>query len=120
MRLNMRLTPDQSCFRTIHLEHHRPIAISLSGFAIGVAVLLVATVVLAHGGGLNSEGCHNNRKTGDYHCHRGPAAADRPTPRKTGEGAPVKGLIGQDGACPPGKELLLKPLPNGLLQPVCK
>lgn len=25
----------------------------------------------AHGGGLNSEGCHNNRKTGDYHCHRG-------------------------------------------------
>ena len=27
--------------------------------------------VEAHGGGLNSEGCHNNRKTGDYHCHRG-------------------------------------------------
>ena len=26
--------------------------------------------VLAHGGGLNKEGCHNNRKTGDYHCHR--------------------------------------------------
>lgn len=24
----------------------------------------------AHGGGLNSAGCHNNRKTGDYHCHR--------------------------------------------------
>ncbi|WP_100868590.1 excalibur calcium-binding domain-containing protein [Novosphingobium kunmingense] len=22
-------------------------------------------------GGLNGEGCHNNRKTGDYHCHRG-------------------------------------------------
>lgn len=27
----------------------------------------------AHGGGLNSAGCHNNRKTGDYHCHRAPA-----------------------------------------------
>ena len=27
----------------------------------------------AHGGGLNAEGCHNNRKTGDYHCHRGPS-----------------------------------------------
>jgi len=26
----------------------------------------------AHGGGLNSEGCHNNRKTGDYHCHWAP------------------------------------------------
>lgn len=24
----------------------------------------------AHGGELNAEGCHNNRKTGDYHCHR--------------------------------------------------
>lgn len=24
-----------------------------------------------HPGGLNAEGCHNNRKTGGYHCHRG-------------------------------------------------
>lgn len=24
----------------------------------------------AHGGGLNADGCHVNRKTGDYHCHR--------------------------------------------------
>ena len=29
----------------------------------------------AHPGGLNAEGCHNNRKTGGYHCHRGPAAS---------------------------------------------
>ncbi len=28
----------------------------------------------AHPGGLNSEGCHNNRKTGGYHCHRGAEA----------------------------------------------
>lgn len=27
-----------------------------------------------HGGGLNAEGCHMNRKTGDYHCHRGSTA----------------------------------------------
>ena len=25
---------------------------------------------LAHGGGLNSQGCHNERATGGYHCHR--------------------------------------------------
>jgi hypothetical protein len=31
--------------------------------------------VVAHPGGLNAEGCHNNRKTGGYHCHRGPSAA---------------------------------------------
>lgn len=35
------------------------------------AGLLMASNSHAHGGGLNSEGCHNNRKTGDYHCHRG-------------------------------------------------
>ena len=25
----------------------------------------------SHGGGLNKSGCHNNRSTGYYHCHRG-------------------------------------------------
>jgi hypothetical protein len=25
----------------------------------------------AHPGGLDASGCHHNRKTGDYHCHRG-------------------------------------------------
>ena len=34
-------------------------------------VALPAKPALAHGGGLNSEGCHNNRRTGDYHCHGG-------------------------------------------------
>ena len=29
----------------------------------------------AHGGGLNKDGCHTNRKTSDYHCHRGPPPA---------------------------------------------
>ena len=27
--------------------------------------------IFAHSGGLNQDGCHNNRKTGGYHCHRG-------------------------------------------------
>jgi hypothetical protein len=45
-----------------------------SGIAFGITVLALAHgAALAHGGGLNSEGCHNNRKTGDYHCHRAPA-----------------------------------------------
>lgn len=25
--------------------------------------------VFAHSGGTDSNGCHTNRKTGDYHCH---------------------------------------------------
>jgi hypothetical protein len=41
----------------------------------------------AHGGGLNSEGCHTNRKTGDYHCHRGNSAS-LATPNGTAKRAP--------------------------------
>jgi len=37
------------------------------------------TPVLAHGGGLNAEGCHNDRKRGGYHCHRGAATSPNPT-----------------------------------------
>jgi len=47
-------------------------------------ILMIASLALviwyapdaqAHPGGLNAEGCHNNRKTGDYHCHRSSGAA---------------------------------------------
>ncbi len=34
-----------------------------------VILLFVAESALAHSGRTNSAGCHNNRKTGDYHCH---------------------------------------------------
>ena len=40
---------------------------------VGLALLvmtMMATDAIAHGGGLNSAGCHPNRKTGGYHCHR--------------------------------------------------
>jgi hypothetical protein len=39
---------------------------------ITASILSVCAVPSVHGhpGGLNAEGCHNNRKTGDYHCHR--------------------------------------------------
>lgn len=35
--------------------------------------------VHGHGGGLDSDGCHTNRKTGDYHCHRGAVATPPPS-----------------------------------------
>lgn len=49
--------------------------------AASLVFLLLASNVHAHGGGLNSDGCHANRKTGDYHCHRAPNAA---TPQARG------------------------------------
>jgi endonuclease YncB( thermonuclease family) len=39
---------------------------------------LAAPPVIAHGGGLDSEGCHNNRKTGDRHCHRKSGSSSKP------------------------------------------
>ncbi|MDR7155359.1 hypothetical protein J2W40_002186 [Sphingobium xenophagum] len=36
-----------------------------------------ADAAFAHGGGLNAEGCHNDRKNGGYHCHRAPSAPAR-------------------------------------------
>ena len=32
---------------------------------------IISLDVIAHGGGLDALGCHNNRSTGDYHCHGG-------------------------------------------------
>jgi hypothetical protein len=41
---------------------------------VAAAALLAAASgsapVAAHGGGLDRNGCHHNRRTGDYHCHR--------------------------------------------------
>ena len=43
---------------------------------VGVATNVSSTgPAIAHPGGLNGEGCHNNRKTGGYHCHRSGRAA---------------------------------------------
>lgn len=36
-----------------------------------VCMAIVSTIALGHGGGLDADGCHTNRKTGEYHCHRG-------------------------------------------------
>ncbi|WP_084513580.1 YHYH domain-containing protein [Azovibrio restrictus] len=30
---------------------------------------LVSPVALGHPGGIDADGCHTNRKTGEYHCH---------------------------------------------------
>ena len=36
--------------------------------------LLLPTLSWPHGGGLDSHGCHHDRKAGGYHCHQGPLA----------------------------------------------
>lgn len=53
------------------------------------ALLLLAAGcdVPAHPGGLDKHGCHNNRSTGEYHCHRGSAA---PAPRSDLQRSPTR------------------------------
>lgn len=41
-------------------------------------LVVLANLASAHGGGLNAQGCHNNRNTGDYHCHRPQRSAQPP------------------------------------------
>lgn len=38
--------------------------------AVFLSLLSLSNLVYAHGGGLDANGCHTNRKTGDYHCHQ--------------------------------------------------
>lgn len=42
-----------------------------AGTALLICMMLSPSV-LAHSGRTNSEGCHTNRKTGEYHCHGSP------------------------------------------------
>ncbi|GAB3344339.1 excalibur calcium-binding domain-containing protein [Marilutibacter aestuarii] len=50
-----------------------------AGILIIASQLAWPHAAAAHSGGLNAEGCHNDRKNGGYHCHRSPAP--RPPPR---------------------------------------
>ncbi|MBJ7442230.1 MAG: excalibur calcium-binding domain-containing protein [Sphingopyxis sp.] len=52
-------------------------------FCLAIAITGSASPALSHGGGLNAQGCHNDRKNGGYHCHRSPSgdtAQVRPQP----------------------------------------
>lgn len=56
-------------------------AVSMPLSVATVGLMLVSSPgIQAHPGGLNAEGCHNNRKTDDYHCHRASSAPARAQP----------------------------------------
>lgn len=72
------------------------------------SMALSPPAIYAHGGGLDANGCHHDRKHGGYHCHRGSAPAPRST--YTAPAAPatpallerrvgvVYSYLGEDGA----------------------
>lgn len=59
-------------------------------------VLIFTEQSLAHGGGLDASGCHNDRKRGGYHCHRAASPLYTPpkyTPPKRRKVSPTLPLI---------------------------
>lgn len=46
------------------------ICMALTGGLVLAAMFSGAVPASAHGGGLNSQGCHNKTSDGTYHCHR--------------------------------------------------
>lgn len=61
----------------LHLR--RTLKASKCVMVAGVACVMFAGVARAHGGGLDADGCHTNRKTGEYHCHRSGSRAPTET-----------------------------------------
>ena len=59
---------------TVNASEYLPDGLS-SAIAFAAITLSITMNASAHGGGLNSEGCHNDRKRGGYHCHRGGGAS---------------------------------------------
>lgn len=60
--------------------------------ALQIAALLAFALMLfspqavkAHPGGLAADGCHNDRKNGGRHCHRGPKAGKSTQPNRSGD-----------------------------------
>lgn len=53
------------------------------GYSITLGLLLIfSSIAYSHGGPTDSTGGHNNRKTGEYHCHREPCLSDQEKPRE--------------------------------------
>jgi hypothetical protein len=65
-------------------------------------IFTLSGVAGAHPGGLNREGCHNDRKNGGYHCHRGGGANARSLPSSAFgfSASPASSSVRSGGAFP--------------------
>jgi hypothetical protein len=81
--------------------------------AAAAAVLAMPAAVAAHPGGLNSEGCHNNRKTGDYHCHRGSQNSGSSRPQGLIVSSPAKRSGGAFANCSAARAAGAAPVRRG-------
>jgi len=59
-----------------------------------LSILLIPVLSLSHPGGLNAEGCNNNRRTGECRCHRSSGSS-----RASSTCAQAELRTGQSGRC---------------------
>lgn len=59
--------------------------------ALAAGMIVLPAVAVAHPGGLNAEGCHNDRKNGGYHCHGGGSSSRGPDTRSAPQTLPGAG-----------------------------
>jgi len=83
----MREPPDDIAPRKLNgwIELVLLLALLIAPAAFAVYELLSSTPANAYPGGLAADGCHNDRKNGGRHCHRGPNAGPITPPRKGGD-----------------------------------
>ena len=58
------------------------VKIVMKRLLIWLIIFLIPSTSFAHGGRTNKDGCHHNRKTGEYHCHgkkRSPSLPESPS-----------------------------------------
>ena len=72
----------------------------MTRFLIWLVIVLIPVTCFAHSGRTNKDGCHHNRKTGEYHCH---GKKDSTPPQGSPSGAYDRkqfgGWIDADGDC---------------------
>ena len=44
--------------------------------------MMTSVFLMSHSGGLNKDGCHNDRKNGGYHCHRSSSSGIQGIPQQ--------------------------------------
>lgn len=60
------------------------VALIVLPLLFAVYAFVVASPANAHPGGLAADGCHNDKKNGGRHCHRGPNAGEVIVPPRDG------------------------------------
>ena len=66
--------------------------LKLSSAAL-IALSLASWNASAHGGLLDSSGCHNDRKNGRYHCHRAASTPSYPASSKATSSSPKSSVV---------------------------